>query len=89
MDPDPDVDLTAGQFADDHAHLVVPVEGDEPGGFLGAEPLARGVQVRELLGRSPDKGDSVAMTFVTGIPEPGSATKADRDDEEDAADWRM
>ena len=25
-------------------------------------------EIREALGRSPDKGDSVAMTFVQGIP---------------------
>jgi len=29
-------------------------------------------EIREVLGRSPDKGDSVAMTFVSGIPEPSS-----------------
>lgn len=33
-------------------------------------------EVREVLGRSPDKGDSVAMTFVQGIPAPG-ATRYD------------
>lgn len=27
-------------------------------------------EIREVLGRSPDKGDAVAMTFVAGIPEP-------------------
>lgn len=27
-------------------------------------------EIREVLGRSPDKGDSVAMTFVDGIPAP-------------------
>ena len=27
--------------------------------------------IRELLGRSPDKGDAVAMTFVDGLPEAG------------------
>ncbi len=58
-------------------------------GQMAAIQMREKDEVRELLGRSPDKGDSVAMTFVTGIPEPGSATKADRDDEEDAADWRM
>jgi hypothetical protein len=25
-------------------------------------------EIREVLGRSPDKGDSVAMTFAYGIP---------------------
>lgn len=29
-------------------------------------------EIREALGRSPDKGDAVAMTFVSGIPSPGS-----------------
>lgn len=31
-------------------------------------------EIREVLGRSPDKGDSVAMTFVAGVPAP-RATK--------------
>lgn len=29
-------------------------------------------EIREAIGRSPDKGDAVAMTFVSGIPAPGS-----------------
>jgi hypothetical protein len=43
-------------------------------------------EIREALGRSPDKGDSVAMTFVQGIPPPNSA----RNDyeEPDDPDWR-
>jgi len=43
-------------------------------------------EVREALGRSPDKGDAVAMTFVSGIPKPN----AWRDDyqEPEAPDWR-
>jgi hypothetical protein len=43
-------------------------------------------EIREALGRSPDKGDSVAMAFVQGIPPPNSA----RNDyeEPDAPDWR-
>lgn len=44
-------------------------------------------EVRELLGRSPDKGDSVAMTFVTGIPEPNIRRKDYQ--EADAPDWRL
>jgi len=28
-------------------------------------------EIREVLGRSPDKGDAVAMTFSVGIPTPG------------------
>ncbi|XJC72760.1 hypothetical protein ACHFCA_17325 [Delftia tsuruhatensis] len=27
-------------------------------------------EIREVLGRSPDKGDSVAMTFVDDLPAP-------------------
>ena len=44
-------------------------------------------EIREALGRSPDKGDAVAMTFVSGIPKPN----AWRDDyqEPEAPDWRM
>lgn len=29
-------------------------------------------EIRQMLGRSPDKGDSVAMTFVVGIPDAGA-----------------
>lgn len=29
-------------------------------------------EIRELLGRSPDKGDAVAMTFVDGVPTVGA-----------------
>lgn len=29
-------------------------------------------EIREMLGRSPDKGDAVAMTFISGIPAPNS-----------------
>ena len=32
-------------------------------------------EIREALGRSPDKGDSVAMTFVQGIPRPVKSQK--------------
>jgi hypothetical protein len=40
-----------------------------------------------MLGRSPDKGDAVAMTFVDGIPAPNTA----RNDyqESPAPDWRL
>lgn len=43
-------------------------------------------EVREILGRSPDKGDAVAMTFVTGIPAPNKQ----RNDYTEAPppDWR-
>lgn len=33
-------------------------------------------EIRELLGRSPDKGDAVAMTFAAGVPRPPKAKKA-------------
>lgn len=32
-------------------------------------------EIREALGRSPDKGDAVAMTFVSGIPRPSKGKK--------------
>ncbi|MFK8398160.1 terminase family protein [Pseudomonas sp. BGr12] len=43
-------------------------------------------EIRKLLGRSPDKGDSVAMTFVSGIP----ASNLQRKHYEEAPppDWR-
>lgn len=43
-------------------------------------------EIREAIGRSPDKGDSVAMTFVSGVPEPGSRRSSGRSRE--APDWR-
>lgn len=44
-------------------------------------------EIRQMLGRSPDKGDSVAMTFVAGIPDAGAA----HSDYEPPPppDWRM
>ncbi len=45
-------------------------------------------EIREVLGRSPDKGDSVAMTFVSGIPEPTSSPNAIYK-EAPPPDWRM
>lgn len=41
--------------------------------------------IREVLGRSPDKGDSVAMTFVSGIPIAGVPELS----EADPPDWRL
>ena len=43
-------------------------------------------EIREAIGRSPDKGDSVAMTFVSGIPAPGSNRKESR--RRDTPHWR-
>ncbi|HEY1129141.1 MAG TPA: terminase [Roseateles sp.] len=34
-------------------------------------------EIREVLGRSPDKGDAVAMTFADGIPPPGMTAEAE------------
>jgi hypothetical protein len=44
-------------------------------------------EIREALGRSPDKGDAVAMTFVSGIPAPNAL----RNDyaPPPPPDWRM
>lgn len=41
-------------------------------------------EIREALGRSPDKGDSVAQTFVSGIPD----TSIQTDERREAPDWR-
>lgn len=43
-------------------------------------------EIREALGRSPDRGDSVAMTFVQGIPAPNSVRNTY--EEPDDPDWR-
>lgn len=43
-------------------------------------------EIREVLGRSPDKGDAVAMTFVEGIPEAGQNRHRRR--ERASPDWR-
>lgn len=44
-------------------------------------------EIREMLGRSPDKGDAVAMTFISGIPAPGAARNSY--EEPDEPDWRL
>lgn len=43
-------------------------------------------EVRKALGRSPDKGDAVAMTFVSGIPAPNKTRNHYQ--EAPAPDWR-
>ena len=43
-------------------------------------------EIRKMLGRSPDKGDAVAMTFVSGIPLPN--TRRDEYEPLDEPDWR-
>lgn len=42
-------------------------------------------EIREALGRSPDKGDAVAMTFVSGVPIPALNKPATR---RPPPDWR-
>jgi hypothetical protein len=44
-------------------------------------------EIREVLGRSPDKGDAVAMTFIDGLPAPRNARNSYV--EAEAPDWRM
>ena len=44
-------------------------------------------EIREMLGRSPDKGDAVAMTFVGGIPAANVARNQYH--EPPPADWRL
>jgi Terminase large subunit, T4likevirus-type, N-terminal len=44
-------------------------------------------EIREVLGRSPDKGDAVAMTFLAGVPKPLTAGHGYQ--EADAPDWRL
>ena len=56
-------------------------------GKVAAIQMREKDEIREALGRSPDKGDSVAMTFVDGIPE--SNTTAQAYVEAEAPDWRM
>lgn len=42
-------------------------------------------EIREVLGRSPDKGDSVAQTFISDIPEVVAQSSNSRS----APDWRL
>lgn len=56
-------------------------------GKLAAIQMRDKDEVREALGRSPDKGDAVAMTFVHGIPAPLS--QRHDYEEPDAPDWRL
>lgn len=45
-------------------------------------------EIREMLGRSPDKGDAVAMTFISGIPAPNSRRNNDYEPPP-PPDWRL
>lgn len=56
-------------------------------GRLAAIQIREKDEIKKMLGRSPDKGDAVAMTFVTGIPVP--SVRKESYQEADAADWRL
>ena len=59
-------------------------------GKVAAIQIREKDEIREALGRSPDKGDSVAMTFVSGIPEPGTETaRGGGYEKQEPPDWRM
>lgn len=77
LPPDPELlgDLTAVRYK------VVTM------GKVAAIQMRDKDEVREMLGRSPDKGDAVAMTFVTGIPLPNSKKETYR--EAESPDWRL
>lgn len=46
-------------------------------------------EIRETLGRSPDKGDAVAMTFVDGIALAATGSNKSDYQESEAMDWRL
>jgi len=46
-------------------------------GALAAVQMRDKDEIREVLGRSPDKGDAVAMTFVDGVPPTGMTADAE------------
>lgn len=77
LPPDPELlaDLTAVRYK------VVTL------GRVAAIQMLSKDDIRKALGRSPDKGDAVAMTFVQGIPEPGS--KRHEYEEPEETDWRL
>ena len=77
LPPDPELlaDLTAVRYK------VVTM------GKVAALQMRDKDEIREALGRSPDKGDSVAQTFVQGIPAPNSSRSTSYEDQE-APDWR-
>lgn len=56
-------------------------------GKVAALQMREKDEIREVLGRSPDKGDAVAMTFVDGIPAPGAMQRDYH--EAEAPDWRL
>lgn len=56
-------------------------------GRLAALQMRSKDEIRETLGRSPDKGDAVAMTFADGIPQPLAVASAFEEPSE--PDWRV
>ena len=58
-------------------------------GKLAAIQMRDKDEIRGALGRSPDKGDAVAMTFVDDVPEPLSVVSNNGYQEAEAPDWRM
>jgi hypothetical protein len=70
LNPDP-IALPPGQelFADLAAVRYKVVTMGQFAGLL----MRSKDEIRELLGRSPDKGDAVAMTFIDGLPAAGLA----------------
>lgn len=56
-------------------------------GKVAAIQIREKDEIREVLGRSPDKGDSVAMHFVSGIPEPGALARPSTPPP--PPDWRL
>lgn len=56
-------------------------------GRVAAIQILEKDEIRKMLGRSPDKGDSVAMTFVVGIPEANQTSKTY--EEAPQPDWRL
>lgn len=46
-------------------------------------------EVREALGRSPDKGDAVALTFASGMPLPVLQQRRNRSESDEPPDWRL
>ena len=56
-------------------------------GKIAALQMREKDEIREMLGRSPDKGDAVAMTFISGIPAPNS--QRDSYEPPPPPDWRL
>lgn len=75
----PDPELTADLAAQRYKVVTM--------GKVAAIQIRSKDEIREVLGRSPDKGDSVALTCVDNIPPPGAHRQAYEEPEE--TDWRL